>query len=93
MLNKACNLLNCKPKFGRQAWDDGKEVVTFCPIPRDPKQWTDKPERKEDEKPELPTADETNDAEKNEATANASDADRPEGQKRTDPAAFMKNHD
>lgn len=43
MIQKACNLLNCKPKFGRAAWDDGQEVVTFCAIPRDPSQWTDKP--------------------------------------------------
>lgn len=47
MIGKACNLLNCKPKFGRPAWDDGKEVVTFAAIPRDPAQWTDKPETAE----------------------------------------------
>jgi hypothetical protein len=50
MIGKACNLLNCKPKFGRQAWDDGNEVVSFCAIPREPSQWTDKT----DEKPEEP---------------------------------------
>lgn len=43
MVQKACNLLNCKPKFGRQAWDNGNEVVSFCAIPRDPSQWADKP--------------------------------------------------
>lgn len=41
MIQKACNLLNCKPKFGRPAWEGGLEVVTFCAIPRVPSQWTD----------------------------------------------------
>jgi hypothetical protein len=78
MIGKACNLLNCKPKFGRQAWDtEGNEVVSFCAIPRDASQWTDKPK-----------TDELSEDEKNEATANASDADRPEGQRRTDPSEF-----
>jgi hypothetical protein len=62
MIQKACNLLNCKPKFGRQAWDNGNEVVSFCAIPRDASQWTDKPKNDEtpaDETPAETPADNT----------------------------------
>lgn len=74
MVQKACNLLNCKPKFGRQAWDNGLEVVSFCPIPRDPSQWQDKPV---EDKPVEKTADETPKESEN-------------GTPRTDPSSFMK---
>ena len=76
MINKACNLLNCKPKFGRQAWDNGNEVVSFCAIPRDPSQWTDKP--KNDETPADETPAET-------------PADETPTESKTDPSEFMSD--
>lgn len=42
MIGKACTYLNAKPKFGKAAWDNGMEVVTFSAVPRDASQWTDK---------------------------------------------------
>lgn len=80
MLQKACNLLNCKPKFGRAAWDNGDEVVTFCPLPRDPSQWVDEPEKEEDKAPEAIENDKAPEAKTPEAKA-------PEA-KRTDPSEF-----
>ena len=90
MLNKACNLLNCKPKFGRQAWDEGNEVVSFCPIPRDPSQWTD-------DKKEPTTADDkpADDKPADDKPADDKPADdKPADDKakgKTDPSEFLKD--
>lgn len=81
MIQKACNLLNCKPKFGRPAWEGGLEVVTFCAIPRVPSQWTDTTE--------TATEDKTADGEKT-AEAPKPAAPKPVAPK-TDPAEFMKD--
>ena len=81
MIQKACNLLNCKPKFGRPAWENGLEVVTFCAIPREPSQWTDKPVAVNTDETKA-DGEKTADAEK---TATPADAPK------TDPAEFMKD--
>lgn len=55
MIGKACTYLNCKPKFGKPAWEDGLEVIAFSAVPRDPSQWTDKPVGETEEKTEEKT--------------------------------------
>lgn len=81
MLGKACNLLNCKPKFGRAAWDgEGNEVVTFAAIPRDPSQWKDNHDAVKSE--EDATKSEPENADKSEPGT--------EGESRTDPSDFLE---
>jgi hypothetical protein len=91
MVQKACNLLNCKPKFGRQAWDGGNEVVSFCAIPRDAAQWTDKPSS--DPITEAAAAAVAAEAENEEPAEPEKTDDKPADlPKKTDPSAFMKNN-
>lgn len=78
MVGKACSLLNCKPRWGRPTESDGNEVVTFAAIPRDPSQWTDKPE-------DEPVNDS---GEKSGDDAGEKPADDA-GEKRTDPQEFL----
>lgn len=87
MIQKACNLLNCKPKFGRDAWDDGKQVVSFCAIPRDPSQWTDKPVGDQDSPPEGSTSEDAFPVTPAEPF-NSESTPTPEETKRTDPNEF-----
>lgn len=51
MLGKAGTHLNARIKLGRPTGDDGKEIVSFSAIPRDPNQWVD--EADEDEGTDL----------------------------------------
>jgi hypothetical protein len=87
MISKACNLLNCKAKFGRQAWDpNGNEVVSFCALPRDPSQWTDKP-KSDEPKSDEPKSDEPS-AETPAETAGENAKNPPT---RTDPSEFAND--
>lgn len=78
MIQKAGNLLNCKIKFGRPAWDEGNEVVTFAAIPRDASQWTDTPPAEE-------SSEEPGDGEPTESEPTPEPT---ESEPRTEPAPF-----